>query len=136
MQGISWSKNGDAAGVGGKPTPLLHVGPLLVNPCADFRDWRACGNGTYERRQWQRLRVEIIDGQVAVRLNDDWFRAGFNRLRIDAVGQSLLNDDGVAKVAFGLTQEIADVDGFAESYSCRATRRVAGNCCLHRQRTS
>ena len=63
--------------------------------------------------QRQSLRVEIIDGQVAVRLNDDWFRAGFNRLRIDAVRQSLLNDDGVGEIAFGLTQEIADVDGFA-----------------------
>src|SRR5665213_4570040 len=63
--------------------------------------------------QRQSLRVEIIDGQVAVRLDDDWFRSWFYRLRIDSVRQSLLNDDGVGEIAFGLTQEIADVDGFA-----------------------
>ena len=73
-----------------------------------------CGGGAQVvRRERKSLRVEVVDGDVAVRLNDDGFGVGFNRLGVNAVGQPLLNDDGVGEVAFGLRKQVADGDGFS-----------------------
>ena len=66
-------------------------------------------------REWESFRVEVIDGQVAVGMNDDGARAGFDRPGVDAVAQSLLDDDCVTEVTLGLREEIADGDGLARA---------------------
>ena len=67
------------------------------------------------RRQRQLLRVEVIDGQIAVRVDDDGPRAFLDRGGVDAVAESLFDDDGVAEIAFGLRKQVADGDGFSRT---------------------
>ena len=46
-------------------------------------------------------------------MNDDGPRAFLDRLRVDAVGQPFLDDDGVSEITFGLREQVADGHGFA-----------------------
>ena len=59
------------------------------------------------------MRVEIIDRQVAVRLNDDRSRVRFDRARVDFVRKPFLDDDRVVVERFRLRKQIADSDAFA-----------------------
>ena len=53
-------------------------------------------------RQRQPLRVEVIDGEVAIWVDDDGPRALFDGRGLNAVAESLLNDDGVTEITLGL----------------------------------
>ena len=64
-------------------------------------------------RQRQAFRVEIIDGQVAVGMDDDGTRALLDRRGIDAVGKPFLNDDRVTEITFGLGEQVANGHGLA-----------------------
>ena len=86
--------------------------------------------------EWQPLGVEIIDGQVAVRMDDDGPRAFLDRLRVDAVGQPFLDDDGVTEIAFGLREQVTNGHGLACARHARAARRVAAIYCPWNRRTS
>ena len=66
-------------------------------------------------RQRQTLRVEIIDGQIAVGMNDDGPCAVLDGLRVDAVRQTFLNDDGVGEITFGLRKQVANGDRLARA---------------------
>ena len=48
-------------------------------------------------------------------MNDDGPRALLDGLRVDAVGQTLLDDDGVGEVTFRLRKQIANRHGFARA---------------------
>ena len=63
-------------------------------------------------REGQSLRVEIIDGQVAVGMNDDGPRAFLDGRGVDAVGQTFFDDDGVTEITFGLRKQVANSHGF------------------------
>ena len=83
----------------------------------------------------QSFGVEIIDGQVAVGMNDDGPRAFLHGLRVDAIGQSLLDDDGVGEITFRLRKQITNGHGFARATSCPATRRVGVIYCPWNRKT-
>jgi hypothetical protein len=59
-------------------------------------------------REGQSFRVEIIDGQIAVGMNDDGARSFLDRCGIDAVGKPFFDDDGVTKITFGLREQVAN----------------------------
>src|ERR1043166_8957304 len=67
------------------------------------------------RREWQSLRVEIIDSQVAVRVNDDWPCAFLDCRRVNAIAEALLDDDGVSEITFRLREQVANGDGLARA---------------------
>ena len=75
---------------------------VLLRRAANHPRDECRGGGKMVGRQRQTFRVQIINGQVAVGMNDDGARTGFDGLGIDAVGQPFFNDDGVGKVTFGL----------------------------------
>ena len=59
---------------------------VLLTRCADHaRDERGRG-GKMVGRERQPFRVEIIDGQVTIGMDDDGPRTGFNSLGVNAVG--------------------------------------------------
>ena len=65
------------------------------------------------RRERQPFCVEIIDGQIAIGMNDDGPCAFFDGLGINSVRKPLLDDCGdITKVAFGLRKQIANGHGF------------------------
>ena len=59
------------------------------------------------------MRVQIVDRQVAVRLNDDRSRVRFDRARVDFVGKAFFDDDRVVIERFRLRKQIADSDALA-----------------------
>ena len=91
-----------------------HLLVLLTRRSNHARDQRGRG-GKMVGCERQSFGVEIIDGQIAVGMNDDGTRALLDRLRVDAVGQSFLDDDGVGEITFGLREQITDGHGFARA---------------------
>src|SRR6266542_4291544 len=91
-----------------------HLFVLLRRSANHPRDKRGRGRQMI-RRQRQSLRVEVIDGQVAVRVDDDWPRAFLDRRRVNAVAESLLDDDGVREISLGLREQVANCDGLARA---------------------
>ena len=72
------------------------------------------------------MRVQIVDRQVAIRLNDDWPCVWFDRPRVDFVRKPFLDDDGVVVERFGLRKQVADSDalpGAAHTEQDRMLRR-------------
>src|SRR6266487_4873241 len=68
------------------------------------------GGGEMLRRERQAVRVQIVNRQVAIRLNNDWPGGWLYRPRVDLVRQSFLDDDGVVIKSFRLRKQIADSD--------------------------
>ena len=75
-------------------------------------------------RQWQPLRVEIIDGQVAIRVDDDGPRTFFDCGGVDAVTKSFLNDDSVTEVSFCLREQVANGDRLARARQAEQHRML------------
>ena len=73
-----------------------------------------CG-GKMVGGEGQTFGVEIIDRQIAVRMNDDRARAFLNRLRVNPIGQPFFDDDRIGEIAFGLGQKIAHGHGSARA---------------------
>src|ERR1051325_932460 len=78
------------------------------------------------RRERQSLRVEIIDGEIAVRVDDDGPRTFLDRRGVNAITESLLNDDGVSEVTFRLREQIAYSHGLPRSTHAKQ-HRVLGS---------
>jgi hypothetical protein len=78
------------------------------------------------RRQRQSLRVEIIDGDVAVRLNHNRLGVRLDRLRVDAVRKPFLDDDGVGVIIFRLRKQVANRHGLARSAHANQNRVLRG----------
>ena len=66
-------------------------------------------------REGQSLRVEVIDGQVAIRVDDDGARTVLDGRGVDSVGKPFLNDDGVTEITFGLREQVANGHGLASA---------------------
>jgi hypothetical protein len=67
------------------------------------------------RREGKPFRVEVIDRQVTVRMNDYRPRSFFHCGGVDAVAESFLDDDCVGEVSFGLRQKVAHRHGFSRA---------------------
>src|SRR5439155_21922440 len=80
---------------------------VLLRARADHARDKSCGGREMIGRERQALCVEVVDGQVAVGMNDDRARAFFDRSRVDSVAETFLNDDSVAEIAFGLGEKVA-----------------------------
>ena len=91
-----------------------HLFVLLTRSANHAGDKRSRG-GKMVGCQRQTFGIEIIDGQVAVGMDDDGPRTFLDRLRVDAVRQTFLDDDGVSEVAFGLRKQIANRHRFARA---------------------
>ncbi len=65
------------------------------------------------RGEREAMRVEVVDRQVAVRLEDDRARVWLDGACVEFVGEPFLDDDGVVVEGFGLREEVADCDALA-----------------------
>jgi len=86
---------------------------VLLRGCANHAGDERGGGGHVVGRERQPFGVKIVDGQVAIRVNNDGACAFFDRRGVDAVAQPFLDDDGVTKVTLGLREQVADSDGLA-----------------------
>ena len=85
---------------------------FVAADAGDLGDERHRGREMFGRER-QSMRVEIVDRQVAIRLNDDRSRVRFDRPRVDFVRQSFLDDDRVVVERFRLRKQVADSDALA-----------------------
>ena len=76
---------------------------VLLRRCANHPGDQGGRRRQMIGRQRQTFRVEVIDGEVAVRMNDDGPRALLDGLCVNAVGQTFFNDDGVGEIPFNNT---------------------------------
>ncbi len=98
-----------------------HLFVLLTRSANHPRHQRGCRRQMVGR-EGQSLRVEIIDGQVAVGMNDDGPRAFLDRRGVDAVGKPFFDDDGVTEITFGLRKQVANRDRFPRARHAQQNR--------------
>ena len=79
----------------------------------------------------QAFRVEVIDGQVAVGMNDYRACAFFDSGRVDPVAETFLNDDRVAEITFGLRKQVANGQRLARTRHAEQDR-VLGRLVVRR----
>ena len=102
---------------------------VLLRARADHPRHERGRGGQMVGRQRQSLRVEVIDGQVAVRMDDDGPRAFLDRRGVDAVAQPFLDDDGVTEVTLGLREQVADRHGLPRARHAEQHRVLRGAGC-------
>ena len=75
--------------------------------------------------------VEVIDGQVAVGMNDYRACAFFDRGGVDPVAETFLNNDRVAEIAFGLRKQVTNGHRLARARHAEQNR-VLGRLVVRR----
>ncbi len=96
---------------------LSLAGKLLVFVGADsdkLRDQRSRGCEML-RRERHPVRIEVVDGQVAVRLDDDRTRIRCDGARVALVGKPFLDNHGVVVKRLGLAEQITDGDALTRA---------------------
>src|SRR5439155_4688853 len=99
---------------------------VLLLADADHPGHQRSGRGKVIRRERKPFRIEVVDRQVAVRVDDDWAGIFIDRLRVNAVGKAFLDNNGIGEVTLRLREQVADTYGFSSTAHAKQNSVLRG----------